>query len=78
LVAAIEESGARVYADTCMVVSPAMDRYGAIMVNSGKAYAYVPAMCGASVRIGTTEECIRVATTEKRPLLGDESRVLSS
>jgi predicted aconitase len=66
LVAAIERSGARVYADTCMVVSPAMEQFGAIMVNSGKAYAYVPTMCGASVRIGTTEECIKVATTEKK------------
>ena len=65
LVTAIEGSGAQVYADTCMVVSPVMDQYGAIMVNSGKAYTYVPAMCGASVRIGTTEECIRVATTGK-------------
>jgi len=63
-VAAIESSGARVFADTCMVVSPAMDRFRSIMVNSGKAFAYVPGMCGAAVRLGTTEECIRVATGE--------------
>ncbi|MBP1928742.1 putative aconitase [Methanolinea mesophila] len=62
LVAAIEKSGARVFADTCMVVSPAMERFGTIMVNSGKAFSYVPNMCGAAVRLGTTEECIRVAT----------------
>jgi hypothetical protein len=61
-VASIERSGARVYADTCMVVSPAMEQFGAIMVNSGKAFSYVPDMCGAAVRIGTTEECIAVAT----------------
>jgi predicted aconitase len=61
-VQAIERSGARVYADTCMVVSPVMEGYKAIMVNSGKALAYVPDMCGAVARIGTTEECIRVAT----------------
>ena len=36
-VAGIEKSGARVYADTCMVVSPVMEQYSAIMVNSGKA-----------------------------------------
>lgn len=59
---AIEKCGARVFADTCMVVSPVMEEYGAIMVNSGKALAYVPDMCGAVARIGTTEECIRVAT----------------
>ena len=58
----IESSGARVFADTCMVVSPVMEQYGAIMVNSGKALAYVPDMCGAVSRIGTTEACISVAT----------------
>lgn len=61
-VAAIERSGARVYADTCMVVSPVMERYKAIMVNSGKALAYVPGMCGALSRIGTIEDCVAVAT----------------
>ena len=60
-VSVIERSGGRVYADTCMVVSPALERYGSIMVNSGKAFAYVPNMCGAAVRIGTTPECIEVA-----------------
>jgi Uncharacterized conserved protein len=60
-VARIEKSGARVYADTCMVVSPAMEQYQTIMVSSGKAFAYVPNMCGAAVRIGTLEECIDAA-----------------
>jgi hypothetical protein len=32
------------------------------MVNSGKALAYVPDMCGGAARIGTTEECVKVAT----------------
>jgi hypothetical protein len=58
----IEAAGARVYADTCMVVSPMMDSYSSVMVDSGKAYAYVPSLCGAMVRIGTREECIREAT----------------
>lgn len=58
----IEETGARVFADTCMVVSPVMERYSGIMVNSGKALAYVPDMCASVGRIGTTEECVRVAT----------------
>jgi predicted aconitase len=60
---AIEKSGARVFADTCMVVSPVMERYSAIMVNSGKALAYVPDMCGAVARIGTIEDCVAVATS---------------
>ncbi len=59
----IERSGARVYADTCMVVSPVMEQYTAIMVNSGKALAYVPDMCGAVARIGTIENCVDVATS---------------
>jgi len=58
----IEKSGARVFADTCMVVSPVMEQYMAIMVNSGKALAYVPDMCGAIARMGTIEECVRVGT----------------
>jgi hypothetical protein len=63
LVDAIEKSGARVYADTCMVVSPVLERYSAIMVNSGKALAYVPDMCGAVARIGSIEDCVAVATS---------------
>lgn len=59
---AIEKSGAKVYADTCMVVSPVMEQYKGIMVNSGKALAYVPDMCGGVARIGTTEDCVEVAT----------------
>jgi hypothetical protein len=58
----IEKSGAKVYADTCMVVSPVMEQYKGIMVNSGKALAYVPDMCGGVARIGTTEACVKVAT----------------
>ncbi|WOF15731.1 DUF521 domain-containing protein [Methanoplanus sp. FWC-SCC4] len=60
-VSKIEKSGARVIEDTCIVVSPAMDKFETVMVDSGKAYSYVPNMCGCNVRIGTTEECVRVA-----------------
>ncbi|WP_042706495.1 aconitase X [Methanomicrobium mobile] len=61
-VAKIEKSGAKVVEDTCIVVSPAMDKFDTVMVNSGKAFAYVPNMCGCNVRIGTTEECVDAAT----------------
>jgi hypothetical protein len=64
-VAAIERAGGRVFSDTCMVVSPVMDRFRSIMVNSGKAASYVPTMCGAAVRLGTTAECVEVATGER-------------
>ncbi|HQD26740.1 MAG TPA: aconitase X catalytic domain-containing protein [Methanoculleus thermophilus] len=63
LVDAIERSGARVITDTCMVVSPRMDEFASIMVDSGKALAYVPGMCGALARIGTRKECVEVATS---------------
>ncbi len=57
----IQQSGAWVYADTCMVVSPALERYKTIMVSSGKALAYVPNMCGAVSIIGTLDDCLATA-----------------
>ncbi|HWQ63402.1 MAG TPA: aconitase X catalytic domain-containing protein [Methanospirillum sp.] len=57
----IEKSGARVFADTCMVVSPALEQYKTIMVSSGKALAYVPNMCGAASVIGTLDDCLSAA-----------------
>jgi len=61
LVAAIEESGAQVYCDTCMVVSPATERFGKMMVNSGKALVYLPGLAGVQAGLGSLEECIDVA-----------------
>jgi predicted aconitase len=61
LVKDIEKSGAKVVCDTCMVVSPATNNYRCMMVNSGKALAYVPSMCGVASRYGSIEECIREA-----------------
>jgi predicted aconitase len=46
-----------------MVVSPCMDNFRSIMVSSGKAFAYVPNMCGALARIGSIGECVEAATT---------------
>lgn len=59
----IEQTGARVYADTCMVVSPALERYRTIMVSSGKALSYVPNMCGGHAVIATLEDCLKTACT---------------
>lgn len=61
LVARIEESGARVFCDTCMVVSPASERYRKMMVNSGKALSYIPGLCGVRAGLGSLEECINAA-----------------
>ncbi|CAD6494585.1 MAG: hypothetical protein LAKADJCE_00848 [Candidatus Argoarchaeum ethanivorans] len=60
-IAAITNSCAKVFYDTCMVVSPASERFECIMVNSGKALHYVPSMCGVPAVLGTTEECIKTA-----------------
>lgn len=64
LVEKIEKSGAKVFCDTCMVVSPASDRHRKMMTNSGKALAYIPGLCKIKAAFGTTEECVRVATEE--------------
>ena len=61
LVAAIEESGARVYCDTCMVVSPATERFARMMTSSGKALVYLPGLAGVAAGLGSLEECIDVA-----------------
>lgn len=57
----IEKSGAKVVCDTCMVVSPATNNYSCVMVNSGKAFAYVPGMCGAEAVYGSLEACVEEA-----------------
>ena len=61
LIKRIERSGARVFCDTCMVVSPASERFKCMMVNSGKAHKYVPNLCGINSVLASTEECIRAA-----------------
>lgn len=62
LVKKIEGSGAKVFCDTCMVVSPASNRHQKMMVNSGKALAYVPVLCKIKAAYGSTEECVKAAT----------------
>lgn len=61
LVTKIERSGAKVICDTCMVVSPASERFRKMLVNSGKALAYVPGLCGVEAGFANTEDCIRAA-----------------
>jgi hypothetical protein len=61
LVKRIEGSGAKVFCDTCMVVSPASERFKCMMVNSGKAHKYVPNLCGVKSIMASTEKCIEEA-----------------
>jgi hypothetical protein len=65
LVAEIEASGARVFCDTCMVVSPATERFRKMLVNSGKALVYLPGLGGVQAGLGSLEECIDAATERR-------------
>ncbi len=64
LIRRIKRSGAKVFCDTCMVVSPASERFTCMMVNSGKAHKYVPNLCGVKSIMATTEECVEAAVRE--------------
>ncbi len=57
----IEKFGGKVFCDTCMVVSPATERFGKVMVDSGKALTYLPKLRKVEAFFGTLEECIDVA-----------------
>lgn len=61
LVSRIERSGAKVICDTCMVVSPASERFRKMLVNSGKALSYIPGLCGVEAGFASTEDCINMA-----------------
>ena len=55
----IEASGAKVFVDTCMVVSPATDRFGYVLTDSGKALKYIPGMCGVGSGLASIRECLK-------------------
>ncbi len=61
IVKRLERKGVRVFCDTCMVVCPATERFECVMVNSGKAFAYLPKLRGVEACFGTIEECVRRA-----------------
>ncbi|HJJ72529.1 MAG TPA: aconitase X, partial [Methanocorpusculum sp.] len=63
-VSRIQKSGARVIQDTCMIVSPLFEKRGCVMTNSGKAFTYLPGMCDTGPRLGSLEDCVRVACGE--------------
>ena len=65
LVSVIEASGAKVICDTCMVVSPGSSGFKRMLVNSGKAYNYVPSMCKIAASYAPMEDCVKVALGEK-------------
>lgn len=64
----IERSGARIVADTCMVVAPLTDLgFHTMATNSAKAGHYGPTHCDQDVRVGDLETCIRAAVSGRWP-----------
>ncbi len=61
LVKSIEQSGAKVLCDTCMVVSPATRQFSCVMVNSAKAYRYMRTLQGVDAVLAPTQMCIEWA-----------------
>ena len=62
LVKEIEECGAHVVSDTCMIVAPIEELgFRNMATNAGKAAFYAPSHCGLNVRFGSLEECIDAA-----------------
>lgn len=59
----LEKLGAKVFRDTCMVVSPATEKFKRIMVNSGKALEYLPKKRRVDVAFASIEECIKTAAS---------------
>ncbi len=57
----LEKLGIKVFCDTCMVVSPATEKFECVMVNSGKALTYLPKLRGVDVAFGNLKECIEKA-----------------
>ncbi len=60
----LESKGIKVFRDTCMVVSPATERFECVMVNSGKALTYLPKLRKVKAIFGSTYECLRRAFDE--------------
>ncbi len=60
----IENAGAKVIADTCMIVAPIEELgFKTMATNAGKAAFYAPSHCGLKVRFGTVEQCVDAAVS---------------
>ena len=58
----LQEFGARVVADTCIVVAPLVKKTARVlMTNSAKYAHYGPGLLGVTSVFGTTEECVESA-----------------
>jgi predicted aconitase len=72
----IRESGARVVADTCLVVAPIKTLgYRSLATNSAKMALYTPSHSGLSVRFGSLQQCLYAAEAGRWPS-GDPAETL--
>jgi predicted aconitase len=60
----IEEAGAKLVCDTCMVVAPLKGRFRALATNSAKCVYYARGKNSFRVLMRSLPECIRLATSE--------------
>lgn len=61
-VSVIEDAGAHIVADTCMVVAPVAELgFKHMATNSAKAAFYAPSHCKTTVRYGTLKQCVEAA-----------------
>ncbi|MEM2933421.1 MAG: aconitase X catalytic domain-containing protein [Halobacteria archaeon] len=61
LVKQIEKSGAKIYCDTCMVVSPAVEIFPKVLINSGKALNYLSSLQKVEACFDSLENCLQRA-----------------
>lgn len=62
VVARLEAAGARVVADTCLIVAPVKELgFRTLATNSAKMAFYAPSHSGLAVRFGPTERCLEAA-----------------
>jgi hypothetical protein len=58
----LERQGVTFVADTCVVVTPIIERTeGVLMTNSGKFAHYAPGNTGLAVQYGALEDCVESA-----------------
>ncbi len=57
----LERRGIKVFKDTCMVVSPATEKFRCIMTNSGKALTYLPKLRRVKAVYSDTFRCVSSA-----------------
>jgi len=71
LEAVLVEAGARLVADTCVVVAPLREMgIRSLATDSAKAATYLPGHQGALVRFGSTERCVEAALRGHWPAAG--------